>query len=131
MQNPNSAEALFPGYGVTWGYSSDLGSMWITSNVLDAPQAKWLTEKVATKYPGYQWCVQVRCGLVTVRNFTLAPDFGFHINPKDMDNDGKVFLTMCGELLERYQQNRGRADIDAIVTAKRDIRGAMAGHKGK
>lgn len=74
-------------------------------------------------YPGYMWEVGMMSDIVYVRNLNLDKKAGFKLPLKDIDVDGRVLMRAGGELLERFRLKRGRKNVDAVRSLKRDIRG--------
>ena len=92
----------------------------------DIRQAKQLFGYLIAAYPGYKWVVEVRDTIISVTNETLAPNWGFRLKEKMLDNDGKVIKQFGGQLLEHYNMKRGKADITQLIEAPRDLRGNVA-----
>ena len=74
-------------------------------------------------YPGYQWSVETRGGLLTVRCGDAVGKYGFHLRLRECD-DEKI-KSAAGEILERYGLSRRRLNVDEIATAKRNFAGDM------
>jgi len=85
--------------------------------------AMQLFSYIAKEYPGYKWVVEYRDTIVSVVNETLAPDWGFKLRDRVLDNDGKVIRQYAGMLLERFDMDRGRLDTDELAEKPRDLRG--------
>ena len=77
-------------------------------------------------YPGYKWVVEYRDSILSVVNESLAPDWGFRLRHKMIDNDGKVIRKFAGMLLERYGLSRGAVVEEELAEKPRDLRGNVA-----
>ena len=63
-------------------------------------------------YPNHLWTVEVKGGVMVVRNLALAGDWGFVLHPhKHLDLDHSVKYA-GGELLERFNISRGANGAD-------------------
>jgi hypothetical protein len=74
---------------------------------------------ILSRYPGYRWVIEVRDQIITVVNESLAPDWGFRLKERMIDNDGHVIRRFAGELLERY----GIKQMRDLNECPRDARG--------
>ena len=102
-------------YGYCPAYASNLPDFTIASQ-----QADYLLKA----FPGYLWKVQVRDGILTCVNDTIACDFGFNLKVKMLDSDGKVIYKFGAGLLEMYHM-RAKYDSDQVSSAKKDLRGNL------
>jgi len=90
----------------------------------DVALGKKLLAHILQSYPGYQWVIEVRDTIITVMNETLDSNWGFRLKEKVLDNDGKVIVRFCGELLERYRLKRGAMEFDAVNALPNGGRGS-------
>ena len=74
----------------------------------DHLRAKNVADVLEKKYPGWLWAVNVDHGVVTVKSMLLSGNWGFVLHEDKIDNDYKSVMKAGGEILERYNQNRGR-----------------------
>lgn len=72
-------------------------------------------------YPGHLWTVEVDQGVAVIHNLVLSGRWGFRMKITDMDVDLKNVMRAGGELLERYRQQRGRMNEEAILHAPRNF----------
>ena len=87
---------------------------------LDFNTAKDMAEALHEAYPDHAWAVtcEGRTGLATVRNMSLAGNWGFvlHLKTLSSASDWKKKVIMAGgELLERFRLRRGAANQDALA----------------
>lgn len=93
------------------------------NDLMDLDVAKRCTEVLDKHYPGYLWGVNANSetGMVHVRNFTLAGEWGFNLHMQKVQEDveGKLMKWAGGEILERFRAHRGRvkqAEVDELKT---------------
>lgn len=82
-----------------------------------------------TKYPGHPWLCTIIDGLIIIRHPLLTGNQCYAIQPFDLDNDYKAIMRAGGEILERFNQKRGRLDENHILNLPRDIKGMPKGNK--
>ena len=76
-------------------------------------------ESLHKHYPGWTWVLEIRGGMLIVRNLDCDPrgkmGFGKHISMLDGGNINKQMMRAGGEFLERYKQKvAGRREGDAL-----------------
>lgn len=74
-----------------------------------------------TAYPGHIWGVDIDGAMMTIRNKRLG-NWGYRISLLMSDNIEYEAMMAGGECLERFNQARGKADIDSIKELKTDAR---------
>ena len=105
-------------------------------DALDFSMSKNIAEALNTKYPGHLWAVRVRGeqGVATIHNFMLSAEYGYLLK-LDKSYSASDLLARAvrgaGEILERFNQMRGRVNDDAIATMPTDIKGRVIGDVGK
>lgn len=101
-------------------------------NTLDIATAKIVAEALNQHYPGHLWAINVQGeqGVLTIHNLMLSGQWGYRLH---MDKRYSVseLIHACklaaGEILERYNQRRGRIDHDAMAAAPMDRVGRVIG----
>jgi len=101
-------------------------------NTLDIATAKIVAETLNQHYPGHLWAINVQGeqGVLTIHNLMLSGQWGYRLH---MDKRYSVseLIHACklaaGEILERYNQRRGRIDHDAMAAAPMDRVGRVVG----
>lgn len=88
----------------------------------DMRQACSLFFVLDREYPGYHWVVEIRDGLCTVMNETIATNWGWRRPANCLDADGKVIKMVGGGFLERVGLKRGGI-TDKIQDLATDLRG--------
>jgi hypothetical protein len=80
-------------------------------------------------YPGWRWWVECKAetGVVYVKNLDLSGEYGFvvHLARLAQDPELKTVMRAGGEVLERYNQHRGKRPKSLSV--ERDISGEAKG----
>lgn len=97
---------------------------------MDLMCARQCLAVLEAKYPGYLWFVECsgNTGLIQIRNLSLDGKLGYNVHLKgqfsasDME---KVIMQAGGEVLERFNQPRGRAEEASLMEAPRDFAGRM------
>lgn len=102
----------------TFGYLPVYGP-----GIQDVKQGEILLDHILKAYPGYRWVVEVRSGVITVINETLAFNWGFRLKDYMLDNDGHVIRGFAGELLERFKLSRGPKNENELKELKKNLRG--------
>ena len=82
--------------------------------------AKRMADRLHKSYPGHLWAVSVEGaqGVATIRNLSLAGNWGFYVRLKDdwsSSNFDHVVKMLGGELLERYRVARAKADPEIMA----------------
>lgn len=93
----------------------------------DQMLAKNVAEVLDQKYPGWLWGVHVMDGVVTVKSMRLSGNWGFVIHADKIDNDYKTVMRAGGEILERYNQKRGKFNQDRYSDLTMDDRNQLNG----
>jgi len=96
----------------------------------DNPQldniAKELGEYVVGAYPGYNWSITIRGGVVQIRSQRVHPQWGMQIMLRDIQHDGgarkKTVVMKAGEFLECANMRRGlwRGDTAQTLDGRKD-----------
>lgn len=105
-------------------------------NTLDFAMAKQIAEALNDDYPGHLWAVNVRGehGIATIHNLMLSGEWGYilHLDKRYSASELRAAAKRgAGEILERYQVRRGRADMDKMGEMKMDFAGRVIGDLSK
>lgn len=81
----------------------------------DYVMAKDAAEALTAAYPGWMWGVNVdgRTGMCDIRNFNLSGQRGYRLKLRDIYSASSFkedVIKAGGEILERYNQARGKFD---------------------
>lgn len=95
---------------------------------MDLQCARLCMTVLETNFPGYIWFVEVdgAQGMIHIRNLDLSGERGYslhlkgHASASELD---KLVRDAGGEILERYNQPREKADQDKLELAERDATG--------
>ena len=88
---------------------------------------KNVADVLEKKYPGWLWAVNCMEGVVTVKSMLLSGNWGFVMHSDKIDNDYKSVMRAGGEILERYNQQRGRFNQDRYSDLTMDSKGQLSG----
>ena len=91
--------------------------------------AKNVAEVLEKKYPGWLWAVHADRGVVTVKSMLLSGNWGFLLHEDKIDNDYKTVVRAGGEILERYNQHRGRFNQPKYSDLSMDHKGQLTGDR--
>lgn len=84
----------------------------------DFVTAKNIAETLHRHYPGHLWAVtcEGKKGIATIRNLMFSADWGYILKLKTIFGDPQLrcVVRAGGEMLESYQQRRGRMDHDSV-----------------
>ena len=100
-----------------------------TFNVHDYSTAKNVAEHLEKKYPGWLWAVHSQDGIVTVKSMMLSGNWGFVMHEDKIDNDYRSVVRAGGEILERYNQSRGKFKQDDYQELTMDRKGQLSGDR--
>lgn len=82
--------------------------------------AKGILSLVWNCYPGHNWKVTCKPGLIFIQDLQIDAPYGIAIKVREFEHDPgmlkKKIIMGVGELLERAGKRRGRADADQEVT---------------
>ncbi len=71
-----------------------------------------------TAYPGYDWFVTIRSGVMHIKILTLSDRWGMALHYNDIKHNAgarkKDIIRAAGEFLERANLHRGKARRDAL-----------------
>ena len=78
-------------------------------------------------YPGHLWAVGPSndYSMLAIWNEALSSRYGMWIRITDIDPEYKKVMLWAGELLERANVSRGKANIDELATLKRNVIGEV------
>ncbi len=101
-------------------------------DALDIQQAKMIAEALNADYPGHLWAVNVRGeqGIATIHNLMLSGEWGYtlHLDKRYSASETiKAAKRGAGEILERYNVHRGRANMDNLALMAMDFSGRVIG----
>ncbi len=101
-------------------------------DALDISMAKDIAEALNADYPGHLWAVNVRGdqGVVTIHNLMLSGEWGYvlHLDKRYSASELRHKAKLgAGEILERYNVARGRADMESLATMAVDRLGRVIG----
>lgn len=101
-------------------------------DTLDISMAKGIAEALNAAYPGHLWAVNVRGdqGIVTIHNLMLSGEWGYviHLDKRysvsELHHKAKLG---AGEILERYNVARGKANMENMAQMGMDHLGRVLG----
>ena len=98
----------------------------------DILTARAMAEDLHAAYPGHFWAVSCdgRTGMADVRNLALSGNWGFRIKLGRMYSASafkKDVLKAGGEVLERFNLNRGKLDDNQLSDLPVDFAGRVKG----
>ena len=105
-------------------------------DALDINMAKMIAEALNTDYPGHLWAVNVRGeqGIATIHNLMLSGEWGYTLHLDKRYSASETTLAAkrgAGEILERYNVARGRANMDNMAMMDTDFAGRVIGDTAK
>ena len=74
-------------------------------------------------YPGHLWQVHMNQNMVHIFCASLSKKYCYTCHISKFDVDGKKLMMIGAEILERFNQQRGRADVQKCKALERDITG--------
>ena len=88
---------------------------------------KNVADSLYKEYPGHLWAVGPSndYSMLAIWNEDLSTRYGMWIRVKDIDPDYKNIQKWAGELLERANVSRGRANLEELESLDRDVRGEV------
>lgn len=103
-------------------------------DLLDIDTAKAIADALNSQYPGHLWAVNVsgEQGVATIHNLMLSGTWGYrlHLDKRYSASDlRRAAILGAGELLERYNVSRGRANMDDLSQKPVDFAGQVIGDK--
>ena len=85
-----------------------------TEHTRDEPMATEMLRTLVHHYPGHDWHVMVRGGLVHIKNLSINPEWGMAIHYNTVKSDAqeraRSVVRSAGEFLERANMKRGKAE---------------------
>lgn len=102
----------------------------------DFERSKEIAEALNAQYPGHLWAVRVqgKQGIATIHNMALSHDYGYVIKLDAIYSSSMMrykAIKAGGEILERFNVMRGRADDEAMDALPKDFAGRVLGDKSK
>lgn len=95
----------------TVGYEGDTDAL--------ADDAKGILAIVWSCYPGHDWHVTCKPGIIFIRDLSLGANWGMNIRVREFEHDAAVLkkkiVMLTGEWLERAGKKRGRKDGDQEI----------------
>ena len=96
--------------------------------LLDKITAANMADTLHKRYPNHLWAVNVngKQGIATIYNLMLSGQYGFilHLDaPCSATEWDKMITRAGGEILERFEQPRGKADLMRLVGVPTDMAG--------
>jgi len=102
----------------------------VTDEIYENRICSHIGHELVRMYPGWEWWVECKLptGLIWVRNLTLDGDYAFAIPLTAYLNETipKVIMQAGGEILERYNLDRGKRVVSKDEIS-RDFTGAAIG----
>lgn len=103
---------------------------------LDVALAKMIAEALNEDYPGHLWAVNVvgEQGIATIHNLMLSGQWGYRLLLDKRYSASELRAAAkrgAGEILERYNVQRGRADMDGLAMLPTDRAGRTLGDLSK
>lgn len=101
-------------------------------NTLDLGMAKDIAEALNAAYPGHLWAVNVQGeqGIATIHNLMLSGKWGCCMLLDKRYSASELrrhAILSAGEILERYNVSRGKADFDRMADMRMDRAGQVIG----
>lgn len=101
-------------------------------DALDIQMAKTIAEALNADYPGHLWAVNVRGeqGIATIHNLMLSGEWGYilHLDKRYSASETIVAAKRgAGEILERFNVHRGRANMENMALMETDFAGRVIG----
>ena len=81
------------------------------------------SEALGNIFPGHLWQVHMNQNLVHIFLASLSKKHCYTAHIDKFDPEGKKLLFVGSEMLERFNQARGRADAEKCKNIKRDVGG--------
>lgn len=105
-------------------------------DLLDVSMAKMIAEALNSEYPGHLWAVNVRGdqGIATIHNLMLSGEWGYILHLDKRYSASETIASAkrgAGEILERYNVARGRANMDKLGEMATDFSGRVLGDLSK
>lgn len=105
-------------------------------DALDISMAKMVAEALNQAYPGHLWAINVRGeqGVMTIHNLMLSGEYGYtlHLDKRySASETTEAAKRAAGEILERYNVRRGRADMEKMGEMATDFSGKVIGDISK
>ena len=105
-------------------------------DALDINLAKMIAEALNNDYPGHLWAVNVRGehGIATIHNLMLSGEWGYtlHLDKRYSASETTAAAKRgAGEILERYNVARGRANMENMAMMETDFAGRVVGDTSK
>lgn len=102
----------------------------------DLAMSKEIAEALNQQYPGHLWAVRVQgeYGVASIHNLMLSGEWGYRLL---LDKNYSVSdlrtraIKAGGEILERFNVQRGRLNDDHMATMATDFAGRVLGDKSK
>jgi hypothetical protein len=104
----------------------------VRQEAIDVETAKFIGDALNAHYPGHLWAVNVQGaqGIATIHNLMLSGKWGCNmmLDKRFSSSDlKKKAIMLAGEILERYNVARGRADYDKMADMPLDRFGQVIG----
>ena len=101
-------------------------------NLADILLARTMAEALHGAYPGHLWGVTCNheTGMADVRNLALSGNWGFRLKLQGIYSASQFkadVLKAGGEILERFNVSRGKADGDQLTTMPVNFAGKVQG----
>lgn len=105
-------------------------------DALDIHLAMMIAEALNQAYPGHLWAVNVRGdqGIATIHNLMLSGEWGYilHLDKRYSASETVAAAKRgAGEILERYNVSRGRANMEKMAHMATDFAGRVIGDLSK
>ena len=102
----------------------------------DIAASKELAEAILKQYPGHYWAIRVQGaqGIATIHHMLLSSEWGYVIRLDKCFSASHLqekAIRGAGELLERYNVVRGRANDEKMTHMATDFAGRVIGDKSK
>lgn len=92
-----------------------------TEHDSDEPMARQMLNDLTTHYPGHDWFIVIKSGIVHVKVMSINPNWGMCLHYSQIKADAKdrkkQLIRSAGEFLERAHLRRGRSenvDVKAV-----------------
>jgi len=93
-----------------------------TEHDSDAPMAAQMVADLAATYPGHDWFVVIKGGVVHVKVMTINPNWGMCLHYSQIKADAadrkRQLIRAAGEFLERAHLRRGRSEGENVLAVE-------------
>ena len=100
--------------GTVVGYNTEFDS--------DEPMAAQMVHDLCKAYPGHGWFVEIKGGIVHVKDMDINPNWGMCLHYSQIKSDAndrrRQVIRAAGEFLERANLRRGASDGERVTSVE-------------